>query len=205
MPEHKKAKIAVFISGGGSNLQALIDGVKTGILSAEIKWVVSSSKKAFGLQRAEKEGIDSWIFRFKKYPSTEEAGNDLLNKLKEREIDYIALAGYLNLIPENIVKAYKNKIVNIHPALLPKYGGKGMYGHFVHEAVLENNDSESGPTVHLVDEIYDNGKILEQIRIPVLPDDTPDTLAARVLEQEHRLYPRVLDKLIKGKCEINNE
>jgi len=94
--------------------------------------------------------------------------------------------------------------VNIHPALLPKYGGKGMYGHHVHEAVLKNKDKESGPTVHLVNEIYDNGKILEQMKVPVLSDDTPDTLAARVLEQEHKLYPRVLDKLIKGKCELNN-
>ena len=204
MPDHNKTKIAVFISGGGSNLQALIDGVKAGILSAEIAWVVSSSKKAFGLQRAEKEGIESCVFRLKKYSSLEDAGDDLLNKLKEREIDYIALAGYLKLIPENIIKTYRNKIVNIHPALLPNYGGKGMYGHFVHEAVLENKDSESGPTVHLVDEIYDNGKILEQIRVPVLANDTADTLEARVLEQEHRLYPRVLDKLIKGKYEENN-
>lgn len=204
MPEQKKANVAVFISGGGSNLQALIDGVKTGILTAEIKWVVSSTKKAFGLNRAEKEGIENWVFRVKNYSSAEEAGKDLLNRLKERKIDFIALAGYLNLIPENVVKAYKNKIVNIHPALLPKYGGTGMYGHYVHEAVLKNKDKESGPTVHLVDEIYDHGKILEQMKVPVLPDDTPDTLAARVLEQEHKLYPRVLDKLIKGKCELNN-
>jgi len=204
MPEQNRANVAVFISGSGSNLQALIDGVKAGILTAEIKWVVSSKKKAFGLQRAEKEGIESWVFRVNDYTSDQDAGNDLLSKLKKRKIDFIALAGYLNLIPEIVVKAYRNKIVNIHPALLPKYGGKGMYGHHVHEAVLKNKDKESGPTVHLVNEIYDNGKILEQMKVPVLSDDTPDTLAARVLEQEHKLYPRVLDKLIKGKCELNN-
>jgi len=97
------------------------------------------------------------------------------------------------------VKKYSGKITNIHPALLPKYGGKGMYGHFVHEAVLAAGDKESGPTVHLVDEIYDNGKILLQRKVPVEPDDTPDSLAARVLKVEHQIYPEALDNLIKGK------
>ena len=198
------ARIAVFLSGGGSNLQALIDGTKIGILSAKIVWVVSSMRKAYGLKRAEKEKIESFVFKMKKYSSPEAASEDLLSKLKERNIDYIALAGYLKLLPENVVKAYKNRIINIHPALLPKYGGKGMYGHFVHEAVIANKDKESGPTAHLADEIYDNGKILEQIKIPVMESDTPETLAARILEQEHKLYPRALEKLIKGKYELND-
>jgi len=198
------ARIAVFISGSGSNLQALIDGSKAGILSGKIVWVVSNRAKAYGLTRAENEGIETFVFKPKKYPSPEAAAEDLLNKLRERKIDYITLAGYMKLLPSSVVAAYDKRIVNIHPALLPKYGGKGMYGHHVHEAVLASGDKESGVTVHLVDEIYDHGKILEQMRVPVLPDDTPESLAARVLEQEHKLYPRALNKLIRGEYGVNN-
>lgn len=193
----------MFISGGGSNLQSLIDATKAGILTAEIAWVVSSRKKAFGLERARREGIESWVFRPGSYDSPQQAGEDLLRRLRERGIDYIALAGYLKLVPNEVVRAYSGRIVNIHPALLPKYGGKGMYGHHVHEAVLESGDTESGPTVHLVDEVYDNGRILEQVRVPVKPDDDADRLAGRVLEQEHKLYPRVLQKLIKGEYQLD--
>jgi phosphoribosylglycinamide formyltransferase-1 len=196
-----RARIAVFISGGGSNLQALIDAEKAGILAGDVVWVVSSSKKAYGLRRAEQAGIDTWVYLPKRYDSAQGAAQDLLRKLTEREIDYIALAGYLKLLPAEVVRAYSGRIVNIHPALLPKYGGKGMYGHHVHEAVLAAGETESGPTVHLVDEIYDNGRILEQVRVPVEADDTPDSLAARVLEQEHKLYPRALSKLIRGEYE----
>ncbi len=197
----ERKKIAVFISGGGSNLQALIDASKSGQLTADIVWVVSNMKKAFGLKRAENEHIETFIYKKKNYDSPKTAGNDLLQKLQERNIDYIATAGYLQLLPSVVVKAFRNKIVNIHPALLPKYGGKGMYGQNVHKAVLESGDSESGATVHLVDEIYDNGKILEQAKVAVLDDDTPESLAARVLEQEHKLYPETIEKLIKGKYE----
>ncbi|UCE23479.1 MAG: phosphoribosylglycinamide formyltransferase [Candidatus Zixiibacteriota bacterium] len=199
------ARVAVFISGSGSNLQALIDGTKAGILSAKIVLVVSSRRDAYGLERAAKENIDTFVFKAKKYATPEEAGEALLDKLAEHKVEYIALAGYLKLLPAELVKTYRNRIVNIHPALLPKYGGKGMYGHFVHEAVIANGDKESGVSVHLVDEIYDHGKVLEQVRVPVMPDDSPDDLAARVLKQEHKLYARVLEKLIKGKYHITNE
>ena len=193
-----RPRIAVFISGGGTNLQSLIDASKSGELSAEIALVVSSRRDAFGLERAARENIESFVFKIKKYASLEKAGEELLARLREREIKFIALAGYLSLLPPNLVQAYRNRIVNIHNALLPKFGGKGMFGHHVHEAVLAAGEKESGPTVHLVDEIYDNGKILDQVKVPVLPDDTPDSLAARVLEQEHMLYPKALQKLIKG-------
>ncbi len=199
-----RKKIAVFISGSGSNMQALIDASKSGLLTADIVWVVSNMRKAFGLKRAEKEQIESFVYKKKSYDSPQIAGDDLLQKLQERHIDYIALAGYLQLLPEVIVKEFKGRILNIHPALLPKYGGKGMYGQHVHKAVLESGDSESGATAHLADEIYDNGKILEQFKVPVLESDTPETLAARVLEQEHKLFPRALQELIKGKYEIND-
>jgi formyltetrahydrofolate-dependent phosphoribosylglycinamide formyltransferase len=187
-----KARLAVFISGGGSGLQAIIDASKQPGFSAQVVW-------AFGLERAANENIASFVFRAAKYESPEAATSDILNRLHEQRIDYIALAGYLKLLPVEIVRAYPGRILNIHPGLLPKYGGPGMYGHFVHEAVLAAGEKESGPTVHLVDEIYDHGRILEQARVPVLSDDTPETLAARVLIEEHRLYPRVIDNLIKGK------
>ena len=194
----KRPRVAVFISGSGTGLQAFIDAAKSGILQADIAWVVSSNGKAYGLERAEKAGIETFVFKAKKHSSAQEAGRDLATKLDERGIDYIALAGYLKLLPVEVVRAYPGKIVNIHPALLPRYGGKGMYGHYVHEAVLAAGDPESGCTVHVVDEIYDHGRILEQTKVPVQPDDTPDTLAARVQAEEHKLYPRVLQKLIKG-------
>ncbi|MFH1372905.1 MAG: phosphoribosylglycinamide formyltransferase [bacterium] len=203
--EQQLARIAVFLSGGGSNLQALIDGCKAGILAGQIVWVVSSKAKAYGLTRAADEGIETFVYKPKKYPSLEDAAAHLLAELKQRRVEYIALAGYLRLLPSNVVAAFRNRIVNIHPALLPKYGGKGMFGHHVHEAVLAAGDIESGPTVHLVNEIYDEGRILAQERVPILDGDTPDSLAARVLKQEHKLYPRVLNKLIRGEYEMNNE
>ncbi len=193
------AKIAVFISGGGSNLQSLIDASKSGKLAGEIVLVVSNKLKAYGLERAANAGIDTFVYRLKDFPDEEIAEHELMAMLEEYKVEYIALAGYLKLLPADVVKKYAGKITNIHPALLPKYGGKGMYGHFVHEAVLAAGDKESGPTVHLVDEIYDNGRILLQRKVPVMPDDTVDTLAARVLEAEHLLYPEALDNLIKGK------
>lgn len=190
--------IAVFLSGGGTNLQALIDATRVGILHAEVALVVSSTAKAHGLERARQAGIETLVFRNKKFESEDAAGEYLLGVLEKHGIEFLALAGYLKLLPSEVVRKFKGRITNIHPALLPKYGGKGMYGHHVHEAVLANNESESGVTVHLVDEIYDHGRILEQVKVPVESGDTPETLAARILVQEHRLYPRVLDKLIKG-------
>ena len=198
-----RAKIAVFISGGGTNLQSLIDAAASGKLSGEIVLVVSSKKDAYGLERARKAGIDTFVFRKKDYPTGEDAERDLLEMLGEYEVEYIALAGYLKLVPSAVVRKYKNRITNIHPALLPKYGGKGMYGHHVHEAVLAAGDKESGATVHLVDEIYDHGKVIIQGRVPVRADDTPDTLAARVLEVEHKIYPEALENLIRGRYAEN--
>ncbi len=195
----KKAKLAVFISGGGSNLQSLIDASKAGKLSAEVVLVVSRKANAYGLERAKNEGIDTFVYNPKNYETKEAAHRDLMEMLEEYEVEYIALAGYLKLLPERIVKKFQGRITNIHPALLPRYGGKGMYGHYVHEAVLASGDKETGVTIHLVDEIYDNGRILEQAKVPVLPGDDPDKLAARVLEMEHKIYAEALENLIQGK------
>lgn len=192
-------RIAVFISGGGSNLQSLINASKAGKLSGEIVLVISNNDNAYGLERARKAGIDTFVYKVRNYSSKDEAHGDLLEMLDSYNVEYIALAGYLKLLPVPLIQKYCNKITNIHPALLPKYGGKGMYGHHVHEAVLASRETESGATVHLVDEIYDHGRILLQKKVPVKSDDTPDTLAARVLKVEHEIYPEALDKLIKGK------
>lgn len=196
---NSRAKIAVFISGGGTNLQSLMDASQQGRLSGDIVLVVSSKENAYGLERARNAGIDTFVFRVKDYPNPDAAEWDLMEMLDEYKVEYIALAGYLKLIPMPVVKKYKDHIVNIHPALLPKFGGKGMYGHHVHEAVIAAGEKESGATVHMVDEIYDNGKILIQEKVSVLPGDDPDTLAARVLEVEHKIYPIALDNLIKGR------
>ena len=153
-----KTNLAVFLSGGGTGLQSIIDASLRGDLSARVAWVVSSSSKAYGLQRAAKAGIETFVFKPKKYASVEEAGTDLLGKLRERKIEYIALAGYLKLLPANVVAAFPKRILNIHPGLLPKYGGKGMYGSRVHRAVLDYGAKISGITVHFVDEEYD-GKL----------------------------------------------
>ena len=192
------AQVAVFISGGGTGLQAFIDAAQAGTLKAESARVVSSKAKALGVERAKTAGIDSFVFKLSQYESTEAAALALVDQLDAHGIEYIALAGYLKLLPPVVVSSYRGRIVNIHPALLPKFGGEGMYGHHVHEAVVASGEKESGCTVHLVDEIYDHGRVLEQARVPVLPDDTADSLAARVLKEEHKLYPAVLNRLIRG-------
>lgn len=193
-----KTRLAVFISGRGSDMQALIDAGKAGTLDAQVVLVVSSTRDAYGLIRAASQRIDTFMFIKKEYSSPDEADRVLVEKLREYRVDYVVMAGYLKMMPVSVLKAFPHKVVNIHPALLPKYGGKGMYGQRVHEAVLAHGEKESGVTIHLADEEYDRGTILEQAKVPVLPDDTPETLAARVLEEEHRLYPMALNKLIKG-------
>lgn len=197
MNTRSKVTLAVFISGSGSNLQAIIDHCANGVIAGSVKLVVSSRDDAYGLVRAQKAGIPTAIHRRKDFPDGAAADAHLLNLLAQHYIELIALAGFLKMVPPAIIRAYQNRIVNIHPGLLPKYGGKGMYGHFVHEAVLTAKEPETGVTIHIVDEMYDHGRVLVQKKVPVLPGDTPDTLASRVLSIEHTLYPQV----IKDLCE----
>lgn len=200
--QRKRARLAVFISGSGTGLQSIIEATKSGVLAADVVLVVSSAEKAYGLVRAANAGIDTFVFKEKRFSSTEEAVHELLRQLSEHRVEYIAMAGYLKMMPVQVLRAYPKRVTNIHPALLPKYGGKGMFGHYVHESVLAAHDAESGATVHLADEIYDHGIILEQTRVPVQADDTPDSLAERVQAAERLLYPRVLEKLIKGEYKL---
>lgn len=184
-------------------MQALIDASKTAKLSAEIALVVSSSSKAFGLTRAENAEIPTFVFREKKYGSKSDASQALLEKLKEHKIDFIALAGYLKLILPEIVSTYNAKIINIHPGLLPKYGGKGMYGLRVHEAVLAAGEDETGVTFHVVDERYDHGRIIETIKIPIDDEDTSEILQERIQKVENKSYPLILERFINGEYGSN--
>jgi len=179
--------LAIFASGSGTNAEQIIHYFSD-YKRATVKLVLSNRRDAYVLTRVKKSGVPSWVFdRDDLYHSER-----VLNRLQEKQIDLIVLAGFLWLIPDTILKAYPNRIINIHPALLPGFGGKGMFGRHVHEAVIAAGEQQSGITIHLVDKVYDNGKILFQATCPVFPGDTPDTLAARIHELEHRYYPEVI-------------
>jgi phosphoribosylglycinamide formyltransferase 1 len=180
-------RLAVLISGGGRTLMNLVDRIRSGRLRATINLIISSADNA-GAQRARDAGLNLRIIRGVIPRSTFES------LLREHQIDWVILAGYLKLI--EIPASYRGRIVNIHPALLPGHGGPGMYGHHVHDAVLRSGDRQSGCTVHLVDDEYDRGPIIHQKSCPVLPDDTAETLAARVFELECQAYPEALERLL---------
>ena len=178
-------RLAVAISGRGSNLAALLAALPAGS-PAEVALVLSNRPAAGGLEIARQHTLPTVVLAD---PADAIAW---LDALSEHRIDLVVLAGYLKLVPPAVVHRYRRRMINIHPALLPAFGGPGMYGHRVHEAVLALGAAVSGATVHLVDEVYDRGPILAQARVPVLPGDTPETLAERVLELEHRLLPAVV-------------
>jgi formyltetrahydrofolate-dependent phosphoribosylglycinamide formyltransferase len=197
--------IVVFASGGGSNFEALAEACKSGYIDGKIVLLVAGKQGISAIEKAKKFDIPVSILS----PSPlvgERQGEgvngiqtmtDLTGKLKSLKPDLICLAGYLKKVPVEILKICP--VMNIHPALLPNFGGKGMYGHHVHEAVIKSGAIESGVTVHFVNEDYDKGAIIAQDKVPVLPADTPQTLAARVLEREHKLYPRCVKLFCEGK------
>ena len=195
--ENKKTQIAVFISGSGSNLQSIIDNIENGNLNCEISYVIAD-RECFGLERAEKHGIKSIMLDKKLF------GNKLSDEISAilengiEKTDYIVLAGYLSILSESFINKWNRKIINIHPSLLPKFGGKGMYGMNVHRAVIEAKETESGCTIHFVDTGVDTGEIILQIKVPVLSDDTPEILQKRVLEKEHILLIEGIKKLIEN-------
>ncbi|OGS45489.1 MAG: phosphoribosylglycinamide formyltransferase [Elusimicrobia bacterium RIFOXYD2_FULL_34_15] len=186
-------KIGVLISGSGSNLQAIIDACKNKKINAEVAVVISNKKDAYGLERARKSNIPAVFIE----PKVEDFNKKAIEVLEKSKVDLICLAGFLLKISEEFTRKYKNKILNIHPALLPNYGGYGMYGINVHKAVIQAKEKVSGCTVHFVDEEYDNGKIVLQKKVEVLENDTPEILQKRVLEQEHIAYPEALKIVIK--------
>lgn len=186
-------RLAVFASGAGSNAQKLIDYFKDSTL-ATVALVVCNKPGAGVLTIAEREGIPSLLIEKEAFFR----GDAYLPQLHEAGINFLVLAGFLWKIPQALIQAYPKRIVNIHPALLPKFGGKGMYGQYVHEAVLQAGEMESGITVHYVDEHYDNGDIIFQTACPVLESDTPKSIAQRIHQLEHLHYPRVVENVLKG-------
>lgn len=183
--------LAIFASGGGSNARKIIEYFEKKP-AVRVSLLISNKKDAPALEMAGSFGIATHVINRKEFYETE----NLLEILQQYKIDFIALAGFLWLIPPYLVRAYPRRMTNIHPALLPKYGGKGMYGWHVHEAVRAAGETESGMTIHYVNENYDEGDIIFQARCPIDPDDTPQDIAAKVLKLEHRYYPEVLDKVI---------
>lgn len=189
-------KIAVFVSGGGTDLQSIIDAAEGKRLDAEIALVVGSKEGIYALERAKRAGIPTAVFRKKDYSDAEEMFESIIGLLREKGVEFIVLAGYLSILTPNIVRAFEKRIINIHPSLIPAYCGDGFYGMRVHEAVVANGEKFTGATVHYVDEGTDTGEIIAQVRVPVYETDTPETVAARVLEAEHILLPETLIKII---------
>lgn len=186
-------QLAIFVSGRGSNFRAIHGTTQTGEIPARVALVVTDKPQCPAADYARDNGIE-----VVHYPAPDMDPPALLQAFKQADIDFIILAGYLKLVPSEVVRAYPRAMLNIHPALLPAFGGKGYYGRRVHEAVIASGAKVSGVSVHFVDEEYDHGPIVAQVVVPVQPDDSPDTLAKRVLEQEHRLYSKVVAALCRG-------
>lgn len=199
-------KIAVFVSGGGTNLQAIIDNTKDGILKdIEITLVLSSSKTAYALERAADNGIKSAVVSKKDFDSIEEWDEAVLKAVEESGAELIVLAGYLSLMGPKVVAKYSNRIINIHPALIPSFCGAGMYGIRPHQAALAKGVKVSGATVHFVNENYDEGPILLQKAIDVLPNDTPETLQKRIMQEcEWKILPEAIRLIADGRVIIEN-
>ena len=201
------ANIAVFVSGGGTNLQALIDAQKAGIIhSGDIKVVIASREGVYALERAKKAGIPAMAVQKKDFPSQQVYEQKLIDVLESYDIDMIVLAGFLSILSRDFIRHYRNRIINVHPSLIPSFCGKGYYGLKVHEAALSYGVKVTGATVHYVNEVPDGGQIIYQKAVDIQPGDTPETLQRRVMEQaEWILLPRAAEKvcsdIVKEKSE----
>ena len=184
--------IAIFASGSGSNAQKIMDYFQ-GSYDIHVKYLLSNNKDAYALERAKEMGVETKIFNRKAFRES----NDVVEFLRNNDVSWVVLAGFLWMIPENLIKAFPDRIINIHPALLPLYGGKGMYGIHVHTAVHEAKDKESGISIHLVNEKYDEGEIVFQAKCLLDENDTPESIAQKVLRLEHEHFPKVIESLIK--------
>ena len=199
MPVDSRKKIAVFSSGEGSTLTKIHEACQRGNLPAEILLIISNKAHSGAIERAKRHAIDSYLFDTGNNEDTIKTESDLVGLLKQSKIDWILLLGYTRKIGPKLLTAFNNRIINTHPSLLPKYGGKGFYGRKIHEAVLASGDILTGATVHLVNEEYDSGEILSQIAVPVLPKDSATTLEARVKKTEKAHLIKVLNELWKNK------
>ena len=197
-------KIAVMVSGGGTNLQAIIDRIEDGTIeNVELALVISNKADAYALERAKKHGILAKCLSPKEYADGEEFGKALVAALEEEGIELVVLAGYLVILPQVLIQSYRNRIINIHPSLIPAHCGMGYYGLKVHESVLQRGNKVTGATVHFVDEEADNGPIILQKAVEVLEGDTPEVLQRRVMEQaEWQILPQAIDLIQKGKVTV---
>ena len=197
-------KIAIFVSGGGSNFKSIHHQIIQGNILGKIVMVFSNNPNCGAIKFAEENSIPIFIINAVLYPNAHTRDEFLLETCLKAEIDLICLAGFMKMLPQNIVKHYEYRILNIHPGLLPEFGGKGFYGTRVHEAVINMGKRESGATVHFVDEIYDHGPIILQKKVEVMETDTPESLAARVLKLEHELFPKVVKAFCENKIIMEN-
>jgi phosphoribosylglycinamide formyltransferase-1 len=185
-------KVALFASGSGTNVENIVNYFNNSS-EIEISIILSNNSEAFVLERAKKFNIPTFVFNRTQLNNS----NDVIDVLNNYDVDYIVLAGFLWLIPNNLIKKFPKRIINIHPALLPKYGGKGMYGDNVHKSVVENNETESGITIHFVNEEYDKGDIIFQSKCKVLSTDTAKDVAKKIHTLEYKYFPEIIEKLIK--------
>jgi len=194
--------LGIFASHNGTNAQAVIDAKKSGKTQVSVSVIISNNSKAGVLGRAVKEKIPHYHLSSQTYTDINELDEAILDTLKKHNVDIVLLAGYMKKLGNKTINYYKNKIINIHPALLPNYGGKGMYGLNVHKAIIENNEKETGVTIHIVDEKYDHGRIINQMRLPVKREDTAESLQQRVLHYEHIFLVETLNKIYNGTIKL---
>ncbi|HET8866278.1 MAG TPA: phosphoribosylglycinamide formyltransferase [Gracilimonas sp.] len=189
--------IVVFASGSGTNFQSIIDAVDRGEITASIAGLITDKDNIGALQRAETHNIPTCIISPYKLSGEAEFAEELLTQLRGWNADLIILAGYLKKIPNSVIREFENKILNIHPSLLPKFGGKGFYGMNVHRAVIEANEGESGCSVHIVTDEFDEGPVIARSKVKIEKNDTPELLAEKILKEEHQLYPKAIQKHLK--------
>jgi phosphoribosylglycinamide formyltransferase-1 len=197
--------LGVLASGRGSNFSAILKSIKKHELDAKINVLISNRKNAGALDIANQNQIPAVFISQKKFKDPVQFDEQIRKTLKKYNANFVVLAGYMRLLTKDLVKQFQNRILNIHPALLPSFGGKGMYGHHVHEAVVKRGCKVSGVTVHLVDEMYDHGPIIKQKCVPVFEGDTPESLAARVLKQEHKIYAEALQLFAENRIKVENQ
>lgn len=197
-----QVNIGVLISGSGTNLQSLIDNIEKGNIKGTIKVVISNRRDAYGLERAKKHGIDAVYIRQKDFESFEDFNKAIIDVLKAHEVELVVLAGYLKILPPQFIEEYKNRIINIHPSLIPAFCGKGYYGIRVHEEVINYGVKISGATVHFVDEGADTGPIIIQEAVEVAEEDTAESLQAKVLKIEHKILPLAVKYYCEGRLQI---
>ena len=195
-------KLGFFASGRGSNMQAVIDACNAGILDAKACAVISNNSESEALARASREHIPCYHLSSKTHPQPDQLDDAILSALRQHKVELVILAGYMKKLGNKTLTAYQGRVINIHPALLPKYGGAGMYGMYVHAAVIAAGDRETGVTIHLVDREYDHGDILAQCRLPVMQGDTAVILAERVLVREHSFLVETLKRIIDGEIAL---